>query len=60
MPEGEKVVLALLRPFLEAWVNRDEIQTAKHAGQLMFWRSGMLKQLEAIAAGNATKKTFDE
>ena len=60
MPEGEKVMLALLRPILEAWANRDERTAAKEAGKLTFWRSGMLKQLEAIAAGKATKKTFEE
>jgi hypothetical protein len=60
MPEGEKAVLALLRPFLEAWAHRDEIKTMKQAGSLMFWRSGMLQQLEAISAGEGTKKTFDQ
>jgi hypothetical protein len=60
MPDGEKVVLALLRPILEAWSNRDEKRAAKEAGKLTFWRSGMLKQLESLAAGKATRKTFDE
>jgi hypothetical protein len=60
MPDGQSAIVDLLRPFVEAWSNRDEKVAAKEAGKLTFWRSGMLKQLEAIAAGKATTKTFGE
>ena len=36
------------------------MKAAKAAGSLTFWRSGMLKQLEAIAGGKATAKTMTE
>ena len=58
MSEGQNALIELLRPFVEAWSNRDEKVAAKELGKLTFWRSGMLKQLETIAAGKATKSTF--
>jgi hypothetical protein len=58
MSEGQNALIELLRPFVEAWSNRDEKVAAKESGKLTFWRSGMLKQLETIAAGKATKSTF--
>lgn len=60
MTESASAVAALLKPILEAWVHRDEMKAAKAAGGLTFWRSGMLKQLEAIADGTATAKTMAE
>jgi hypothetical protein len=60
MSENQNALIELLRPFVEAWSNRDEKVAAREAGKLTFWRSGMLKQLEAIAAGKATTKTFEE
>jgi hypothetical protein len=60
MTESASAVAALLKPILEAWVHRDEMKAAKVAGGLTFWRSGMLKQLEAIADGTATAKTRAE
>lgn len=59
MPEGN-VLLELLRPILDAWSHRDGRNAAAEAGKLTFWRSGMLKQLEAIADGKATDATFQE
>jgi hypothetical protein len=35
-------------------------ESGESAGSLTFWRSGMLKQLEAIATGKATAKTMTE
>jgi hypothetical protein len=60
MTESASAVVALLKPILDAWVHRDEAKAAKAAGSLTFWRSGMLKQLEAIANGMATAKTMTE
>jgi hypothetical protein len=60
MPDNQSALIELLRPFVEAWSNRDEKVAASEAGKLTFWRSGMLSQLEAIAAGRATKETFAE
>jgi hypothetical protein len=52
MTESSSAVAAILKPILEAWLHRDEMKAAKAAGILTFWRSGMLKQLEAIATSN--------
>ena len=51
---------SLLKPILDAWLNRDKRSAAKEAGKLTFWRSGMLKQIETIASGKSTKATFKE
>jgi hypothetical protein len=56
----QSALIELLKPFVDAWSQRDERTAAKEAGKLTFWRSGMLKQLEAIAAGTATPETFVE
>jgi hypothetical protein len=58
MAEGQTPIAELLRPIMEAWVYRDERRAAKQARQLTFWRSGMLKHLQMIADGKATKETF--
>jgi hypothetical protein len=50
----------LLRPILDAWLHRNERAAAEKAGTLMFWRDGMLKELEQIAAGKATEEMFVE
>jgi hypothetical protein len=50
----------LLQQVLDAWVNRNERNAARKAGELTFWRDGMLEQLEAIANGKANDKTFSE
>jgi hypothetical protein len=55
----QTVVAELLRPIMDAWIHRDERRAAKHARELTFWRSGMLKHLEKIAGGEATKETFE-
>jgi hypothetical protein len=60
MTESTSAAAALLKPILDAWLHRDEMKAAKAAGSLTFWRSGMLKQLEAIANGTATAKTMIE
>jgi hypothetical protein len=59
MADGQQTAIAeLLRPVMEAWIHRDKRRAAKHARELTFWRSGMLKHLEKIADGKATKETF--
>jgi hypothetical protein len=59
MDKGEQTAIAeLLRPILQAWIYRDERRAAKHARELTFWRSGMLRHLELIAEGNGSKETF--
>ena len=54
----EHVLVELVRPVLNAWLRRNERDAAKRAGALTFWRDGMLRHLEAIAEGKATKTTF--
>jgi hypothetical protein len=56
----ESVVVALLGPILEVFVNRNKRKTAQTAGALTFWQDGMLKKLESIAEGKATSRTFTE
>src|SRR5947209_1548341 len=58
MSENQSALIELLRPFVDAWSQRDERNAAKEAGALTFWRSGMLMQIEAIAEGTATPETF--
>jgi hypothetical protein len=60
MSEIQSTFIELVRPFVDAWAHRDERKAAKKAGTLTFWRSGMLSQLEAIAAGTATQATLAE
>lgn len=60
MTESASAVATILKPILDAWLHRDEMKAAKVAGSLTFWRSGMLKQLQAIATGNATARTMIE
>lgn len=60
MTESASALAAILQPILDAWLNRDEMKAAKAAGSLTFWRSGMLKRLEVIAARKATAKTMTE
>jgi hypothetical protein len=36
MSEAQNTLLELLRPFVEAWSNRDEKVAAKEAGKLTF------------------------
>src|SRR5438128_498645 len=55
-----KLALELIRPIIDAWAQRDERSAAKEAGKLTFWRDGMLRQLETIADGRATKRTFED
>jgi hypothetical protein len=50
----------LLTPFLDAWLRRNERSAVRQAGELMFWRDGMLKELELIAQGKATDETFND
>lgn len=57
--QEQTAVAELLRPVMDAWLHRDERRAAKHARELTFWRSGMLRHLEKIADGTATKETFD-
>jgi hypothetical protein len=60
MPESQQSWIAeLVGPIIDAWLHRDERKAAKDAGELTFWRSGMLKHLEAIADGKANKETFN-
>ncbi|TQF27643.1 hypothetical protein UNPF46_30500 [Bradyrhizobium sp. UNPF46] len=60
MAESESAVIALLRPFVDAWAQRNERKAAAQAGQLMFWGDGMLGLLKNIAKGDKEKKTFVE
>lgn len=49
--EIANVVETILRPFLDALSDRDAKNASRTAGQLKFWRDGMLGDLEAIAVG---------
>src|SRR5947209_15224263 len=57
---SQSAIAAMLQPIMDAWLRKDERRAAKDAGSLMFWRTGMLKELEAIRDGEATEKTFVE
>lgn len=50
----------LLKEVLYAWRDRNQRIAVKEANSLTFWRDGMLEQINEIAHGKATKKTFDE
>ncbi len=65
--EIARVVEKYLRPLLDAFTDRDAKNASRTAGQLTFWRDGMLGDLEKIAAGKhdaktvaSLKKKFDE
>src|ERR1700730_13654174 len=53
-----KIAMALLGPILEAFKNKDSKNAAQAAGQLTFWRNGMLETLQVIAARKADLRTF--
>jgi hypothetical protein len=52
--------LGLLKDVLIAWRDRNERNAVEQANRLTFWRDGMLEQIEKIADGKATKKTFND
>jgi hypothetical protein len=56
--DRDTLVLELLQPILDAFSKRNEVKVAKRAGALTFWRDGMLRELEIIAEGKATKQTY--
>jgi hypothetical protein len=60
MNEGQDAAGVLLRDILYAWRDRNERNAVKEASSLTFWRDGMLEQLNQIADGKATRRTFDE
>lgn len=54
--EIAEVAARILRPWLDALKERNAKNASRTAGQLTFWRDGMLGDLEKLASGTQDKK----
>lgn len=57
---SESHFLEVLKPIIDAWQHRNERGAAEEAGKLIFWRDGMLRQIEEIGNGSCTKEIVGE
>ena len=56
MAETTRPALEMLHEVVDAWLRRNERRAATEAGSLTFWRDGMLRLLQQIADGEASRQ----